>query len=80
MIWNLKEHIRVNYLPCKSPQEADFHCTTSEVYEKLLAIFPNTDMFTLSDVATWLNEGGFVFCDFGNMRLEWLFKHKSIDN
>ena len=76
IVLKLKKFILDNYIPCYSAREADFSCTTTEVYNKLLDIFPHHD-FTITQVVEWLDEGGYIFCDFGNMRIEWIFKHKN---
>lgn len=69
----IKQFLFQYYLPIHDAKEADFHFTTSEVYLQLLKLYPSEDL-TQDLVAQWLHEGGFTFYDFGEMKLEWLFK------
>lgn len=70
----LKEYLLAYYKPVRNPADADLHYSTSEIHQQLLKIFPNELILTGDLVSTWLHNGGFIFYDFGEMKLEWLMK------
>jgi hypothetical protein len=77
LIEKLKTFLKNYYRPVRTPGEADFHYTTKEIYRQLQNIVPNELLYSELDVSKWLNEFGFVFYDFGNMRFEWLLNHQN---
>ncbi len=75
LIFNQVKHYLLHYYaPAHDVFESEFHMTTQEVFDKLFLVYPFPDVYGVSTIAVWLNEGGFVFKDFGEMRFEWLFK------
>jgi hypothetical protein len=74
LLQKVKQHLYLSYTPVSTEYDADFHLTTTEVWQRLLMVFPNETILTKDIVAAWMHEGGFTFLDFGNMRLEWLLK------
>lgn len=74
LLEKLKNYLFLYYEPVQDAKDAEFHYTTAEIREHLLNIYPNEFDLSAELVATWLHEGGFTFCDFGEMRLEWILK------
>lgn len=73
--FEFKEKVRTYllqyYTTASTPKEASFHFTTAEIWEQLQQLFPSVH-YSATDVATWMNTGGFRFYDFGQMKFEWL--------
>lgn len=74
LLEKLKNYLFYYYAPVQDPKEAEFHFTTAEVHSHMLNIYPNKFELSAELVATWLNSGGFTFCDMGEMRFEWIMK------
>jgi hypothetical protein len=74
LLSKIKQYLTSYYEPALTVQEAEFHFSTQEIYQKLLAIYPNSAVFSAADVSTWLMEAGFICEDFGDMKFEWLLK------
>lgn len=72
----MKNYLLEYYEPVQHPGKAEFHYTTTEIWQQLIKVFPNESILTPDMVAQWMHLGGFNFFDFGEMRLEWLMKSK----
>ncbi len=77
LITRIKKCLLDLYCPADNINETEFHLSSSEVYEKLISIFPYSNEFTINSVNIWLHELGYKFNDFGEMRFEWLFKRNA---
>lgn len=75
VIEHLKSFLVKTYEPVTDPTKADHHLSTHALYGKFQRIYPGTG-YTPADIATMLTEFGFVFCDYGDMLLEWMLKDK----
>ena len=71
----IKSYLINYYVPVSDPKEAEFHYTTSDIHQQLLKLFPH-EFLTPDLVANWLHNGGFIFYDYGELKLEWLMKKK----
>lgn len=76
LIAKIKNYLLEYYEPVQSAKDADFHYSTEEIYRQLQRIVCNELLYSASDVALWLHNGGFTFEDFGELRFEWLMKRK----
>lgn len=74
----IKDYLFKYYSPAESLADAEFHYTTHELWHQLMSIFPDYENFPVHLVATWMNEGGFIFADFGELKFEWLLKKRYI--
>lgn len=70
---NVKSFLTNYYKPVNDPTKATFHYTTIQIFDQLQELFPSPEYSSL-DVSIWLKEFGFTYYDFGEMKLEWLFK------
>lgn len=70
----VKEQLRFYYAPVQDPKDADFHMSTTEMWQQLLTLFPNEMFLTKDLVAIWMHSLGFTFYDFGEFKFEWLVK------
>lgn len=69
----IKEFLLQYYQPVKDPAHAELHFSSQSIYEQLQLLYPSAN-YSVTDVAAWMNAGGFYFFDFGEMRFEWLMK------
>ena len=77
LINTIKDFLITNYETTQDPKDAEFHLSTSEVYNQLQKILPSKK-YKPEDVAVWLHASGFKFYDFGYLCFEWLMKSKSV--
>lgn len=61
-----------NYQPAATMAEATHFLSTLEIWRRLQENFPGDYM--ASEVATWLQEDGFILRDMGNLKADWLLK------
>ena len=74
----LKLYLLDYYEPVRDPKDAEFHYSTAEIWRQLLKLFPNELILTQDLVAQWMHIGGFTWYDYGEIRLEWMMKRKSL--
>lgn len=76
VLLGLKDHLRTTYEPVTDPAQAELHYSTIEIHRQLLKHYPNELFLTRTLVATWLDELGFHFYDYGEISLEWMMKKR----
>jgi hypothetical protein len=67
----IRAHLRSNYRPCDTYSKADIRLNTAELYEKLITIFPVTDL-TQDNLFKLMLDEGFSYSDSGDLIIEWL--------
>lgn len=72
----IRKYLLEHYEPVQDPKKAEFHYTTTEIYNQLQKLLPGKKKYKPADIATWLHSAGFVFCDYGFLQFEWMFKSK----
>lgn len=69
----VKQFLGQYYHPAFSLDDADMHLSTQEIYHQIQKLYPSFE-YSQETIAQWMQELGFIFLDFGEMKLEWLIK------
>lgn len=72
-----KSFLLDNYEPGDDIREG-ITLTTAEVFSRLQSHVPS-EHYTVTDVASWLSEEGFMTYDKGHMKFEWMLKKRALN-